>query len=71
MLGLLDDLIIVPLLIKATLELIPNDVLDDIKSKIDSKEKLPTKWYYTVPIVLIYVFLLFVLFRYARQWFDF
>ena len=66
----MDDLIIVPLLIKATLELIPNDVLDDIKSKMDSKEKLPTKWHYAVPIVLIYVYLLFVLFRYARQWFD-
>ena len=42
-LGLLDYVIIVPLLIKATLDLIQIYVLDDIKSKIDSKEKLPTK----------------------------
>ncbi|QBO58784.1 YkvA family protein [Chryseobacterium salivictor] len=70
-LGLLDDLIIVPLLIRATLRLIPQYVLDDIKSKIDSKEKLPTKWYSALPVILLYGYLLFVLFRYARQWFDF
>ena len=70
-LGLLDDLIIVPLLIKATLELIPKYVLDDIKSRIDSNQKLPTKWYYALPIVLLYGYLLFVVFRYAGRWFDF
>ncbi|MCQ4035181.1 YkvA family protein [Kaistella montana] len=70
-LGLLDDLIIVALLIKATLQLIPNDVLDDIKSKINREEKLSTKWYYALPIILFYVYLLFLLFSYARQWWDF
>ncbi len=69
-LGLLDDLLLVPLLIKATLRLIPKYVIDDIKVKIDSKEKLPAKWYYAVPVVLLYGYLLFVLFGYARQWFD-
>lgn len=70
-LGLLDDLIIVPLLIKATLELIPKYVLDDIKSRIDSNQKLPTKWYCALPVVLLYGYLLFILFMYAKQWFDF
>lgn len=70
-LGLLDDLIIVPLLIKATLELIPKYVLDDIKSRIDSNQKLPTKWYCALPVVLLYGYLLFILFMYAKQWFDY
>jgi len=70
-LGLLDDLIIVPLLIKATLQLIPKDVITDIKTKIDSKEKLPTKWYYALPILLLYGYIIFVLFRHTRQWFNF
>lgn len=70
-LGLLDDLILVPLLIKATLSLIPEYVIEDIKAKIDSKEKLPTKWYYALPIVLLYGYLLFVLFRQALHWLDF
>ncbi|MBU8883971.1 hypothetical protein CBW16_13055 [Flavobacteriaceae bacterium JJC] len=69
-LGLLDDLIIVPLLITATLKLIPQYVLDDIKSKIDSKKKLPTKWYYALPVVVLYGYLLLVIFRHAKQWFN-
>ena len=70
-LGLLDDLIIVPLLIKTTLSLIPEYVIADIKTKINSNQKLPTKWYYALPIVLLYGYLLFVVFRYAGRWFDF
>ena len=70
-LGLLDDLIIVPLLIKTTLSLIPEYVIADIKTKINSNQKLPTKWYYALPIVLLYGYLLFVVFRYEGRWFDF
>lgn len=70
-LGLLDDLILVPLLIKATLELIPKYVIEDIKNKIDSREKLPTKWYYALPILLLYGYLFYLLFQYARRWFNF
>ena len=70
-LGLLDDLILVPLLIKTTLELIPKYVIDDIKNKIDSREKLPTTWYYALPILLLYGYLVYLLFQYARQGFDF
>lgn len=70
-LGLLDDLILVPLLIKATLSLIPEYVIEDIKAKMDSREKLSAKWYYALPIVLLYGYLLFVLFRQTRHWLDF
>lgn len=59
-LGLLDDLIIVPLLIKTTLRLIPTSVIEDIKTKIDSKEKLPRKWFYAIPVIVLYVYILFV-----------
>ena len=57
-LGLLDDLIIVPLLIKFTLTLIPKNVINDIKSKIDTEQKLGSKWYYAIPIVLVYLLIL-------------
>ena len=63
-LGLLDDLIIVPLLIKFTLTLIPTYIIDDIKSKIDNQEKLPQKWYYAIPIILVYVALIILTIRY-------
>ena len=62
-LGLLDDLVIVPLLIKVTLQMIPKYVINDIKTKTDSKEKLPTKWYYALPVLLLYGYIILVLFR--------
>ena len=57
-LGLLDDLIIVPILIKFTITLIPKQIIEDIKNEIDSKQRLPQKWYYAIPIILIYMALI-------------
>ena len=59
------------LLIKTNLSLISEYVIADIKTKINSNQKLPTKWYYALPVVLLYGYLLFVVFRYAGRWFDF
>lgn len=70
-LGLLDDLIIVPLLIRTTLLLIPTSVVEDIKTKIDSKEKLPRKWFYAIPVIVLYVYILFIFFQHSRQWLHF
>lgn len=66
-LGLLDDLIIVPLLIKFTLTIIPKHIIDDIKNKIDSQQKLPQKWYYAIPIVVIYVALIVLTVRHFKR----
>ncbi len=66
-LGLLDDLIIVPLLIKFTLTLIPAFIIDDIKSKIDRQQKLPQKWYYALPVILIYIAIIILTIRYFRK----
>ena len=67
-LGLLDDLIIVPLLIKFALTLIPQFIISDIKAKIDREQRLPRKWYYALPIVLIYVSLIILIVRYFKPW---
>lgn len=66
-LGLLDDLIIVPLLIKFTLTLIPIHIIENIKNKIDSKQKLHQKWYYAIPIISIYVTLIILTIRHYKQ----
>lgn len=66
-LGLLDDLIIVPLLIKFTLTLIPKHIIEDIKNKIDSKQKLPQKRYYAIPIISIYVALIILTVRHYKR----
>lgn len=62
--GLLDDLIIVPLLIRATLKLIPPAVIEEIRTRIDTKQKLPQRWYYALPVVALYAYLLFLVLRY-------
>ncbi len=70
-LGLLDDLIIVPFLLEASLRLIPPYIIEDIKSKIDKKQRLHKKWLYALPIITLYGYILFVFFRYIRKWFNF
>ena len=65
-LGLLDDLILVPVLIKITISLIPKEIIEDLKTKSEDNEKLQKKWFYALPIILIYVFV--VVFFYLKFW---
>lgn len=39
-LGLLDDIVLVPVLIKTTVFLIPESLLDELRARIESDEKL-------------------------------
>ena len=57
-LGLLDDLILVPIFIKISISLIPESILEEIRLSVNSEEKLQKKWYFAVPIVLIYLLIL-------------
>ena len=54
-LGILDDLILVPLLIKITISLIPDALYQEIKAKVNSEEILQKKWYLAIPVILIYI----------------
>lgn len=57
-LGLLDDLVLVPLMISYTLKLIPDAVIRDIRTQVDLNDRLEKKWYFAVPVILIYLFAL-------------
>ncbi|MDO9373266.1 MAG: DUF1232 domain-containing protein [Ferruginibacter sp.] len=70
-LGLLDDLLLVPVLIRLTIKLISKEIIQDIKTKSDSNERLQQKWVYAIPILIIYAYLLFILFRHGQQWFHY
>lgn len=64
-LGYLDDVILLPILVALTVRLIPNSVLE--KNRIEA-EKLwengrPKRWYYAIPIVLIWALLFFVIIK--------
>lgn len=56
-LGYLDDVIILPALIAVTIKLIPSDVLEKNRAAARDlwKDKKPEKWYLAIPIVLIWL----------------
>lgn len=59
-LGYLDDIILLPVLVAVTIKLIPEDVLErNRKLSADLwKNGKPKRWYYGIPIVCIWVFII-------------
>ena len=56
-LGYLDDLILLPALIAATVRLIPKEVFEQCRAESAElwANGKPEKWYYAVPFILIWV----------------
>jgi uncharacterized membrane protein YkvA (DUF1232 family) len=61
--GYLDDLILLPFLIFLSVKLIPKDIMNECKEQaLDLwKDGKPQKWYYAVPIILLYLLIIFVI----------
>ena len=59
-LGYLDDLILLPMLVALTVKFIPKDVLERYRkfSETMRSEKPAQKWYYALPIILIWVLII-------------
>ncbi|GMO38970.1 MAG: YkvA family protein [Termitinemataceae bacterium] len=67
-LGYLDDLIILPALIILAIKLIPNEILIECReeAKYLWKNGKPKKWYYGIPIIIIWLIIAATLtFRFA------
>lgn len=64
-LGYLDDVILLPLLTTLTIKFIPKDVLERNRKQAEGMwhEGKPKKWYYAIPIVLIWVLLIVLIFN--------
>ena len=62
-LGLLDDVIIVPALIALAIKLIPADVFAQCREEAADlwKDGKPKKWYYAVPIVFLWLLIIFII----------
>lgn len=60
-LGFLDDVIILPFFVAMTIKLIPKDVWDrNLEMSKDLwKDGKPKKWYYAIPIVILWVWLIY------------
>lgn len=59
-LGYLDDLLILPALVALTVKLIPKDIFERYRQEAEGmwKDGKPKKWYYAVPIVLLWVLII-------------
>ncbi len=64
-LGLLDDLIILPLLITLCLQFIPEEQIERfrIESQEIWKDGKPKKWYYTIPVILFWITIIILIIK--------
>lgn len=62
-LGYLDDLILLPALVALTVKLIPPEVLSECREKSENMwaDGKPKKWYYAIPIVLLWLLIVWVI----------
>ena len=59
-LGYLDDIILLPFLVALTIRFMPKDILERNRQRsVDLwKDGKPKKWYYAVPIILIWLLII-------------
>lgn len=64
-LGYLDDVILLPMLVALTISFIPEEVLEKYRKQAEGmwNDGKPKKWYYAIPIVLIWVLVIALIFR--------
>jgi uncharacterized membrane protein YkvA (DUF1232 family) len=63
-LGLRDDLILLPLLIDASFKLIPKNILNECRAQsagMWAKGK-PKKWVYAIPIIVFWLLIVYIVF---------
>ncbi|MCE5221799.1 MAG: DUF1232 domain-containing protein [Clostridium sp.] len=63
--GLLDDIILVPILIAITIKFIPEEIFTQCKFEAENlwSEGKPKKWYFAIPIILVWVLLIFLIIK--------
>ena len=64
-LGLLDDLIILPALISITIKLVPENIFKECRTESENlwENGKPKKWYYAVPIIIFWMIIIFWIVR--------
>jgi uncharacterized membrane protein YkvA (DUF1232 family) len=68
-LGYLDDLIILPLLVSIAIKLIPKNILEECKGEAKEmwRNGKPKRWYYGIPIIIIWVMVAIVIIKKAIE----
>lgn len=64
-LGYLDDIILLPAFITLTKKFIPKDVLERNRKLSENlwQDGKPKKWYYAIPIVLIWILIIWLIIK--------
>lgn len=64
-LGYLDDVIILPMLVALTIKFLPKDVLERNRRQSEGmwKDGKPKKWYYAIPIVIIWLLIVIAILK--------
>ena len=64
-LGYLDDVILLPMLVALTIRFIPKDVLERNRKQAKGmwKDGKPKKWYYAIPIVMIWILIMVLILK--------
>jgi uncharacterized membrane protein YkvA (DUF1232 family) len=62
-LGYLDDIILLPAMIALTIKLIPREVFEQCRKEAETiwTDGKPRKWYYGIPIVMIWILIICLL----------
>ncbi len=63
--GMLDDLILLPLLVMLTIKFIPTEVLEQCRLESEDlwSNGKPKRWYYALPIVIIWIVLILLILK--------
>ena len=65
LIGYLDDILLLPLLVALTIKFIPADILEKNRKKAENlwKNGKPKKWYYSIPIIFIWLVIIIFLIK--------
>lgn len=63
--GYLDDLIILPALISLTIKLVPSEIFAQCRIESENlwKNGKPKKWYFALPIIFVWLFIIYIIFK--------
>lgn len=64
-LGLIDDLILLPLLVALTVKCIPDSVFAEYRAQAQDvwRDGKPKRWFYAIPILLVWGLVLFLILK--------